>query len=171
MMFNKCKSYKMAIILALMELICVSNGQIPRTVNDNNTVNTKNRTHSVLNFSTRRKRLVRYPPGNYIFDNNPPGISARIGYPIARFSPVPPFQPAPSSWRQAKSSFWRSPIENFPSRPVLAHRTPRLIFRDDFPTFPASGVGSSFFQTNQLSPDTDEEFRGILFYAYQQTID
>lgn len=161
MMPIKCKWYKMALILTLMEFIYLTNGQSPNQ-SASNITDTKNRTSNVPHLSTRRKRFVRYPSaGNYLFENNPPGVSARIGYPIARFSPVQSFQPAPSVWRQAKSSFWRSPIENFPSRPVLAHRTPRLIFRDDFPTFPASGVGSSFFQTNQLSPEVDDEFRGI----------
>ncbi|XP_057321992.1 testisin-like isoform X2 [Microplitis mediator] len=159
MMPIKCKWYKMALILTLMEFIYLTNGQSPNQ-SDSNITDTKNRTNNVPHLSTRRKRFVRYPSaGNYLFENNPPGISARIGYPIARFSPVQSFQPAPSVWRQAKSSFWRSPIENFPPRPVLAHRSPRLIFRDDFPTFPASGVGSSFFQTNQLSPEVDDEFR------------
>ncbi|XP_014295091.1 testisin isoform X1 [Microplitis demolitor] len=159
MMPIKCKWYKMALILTLMEFIYLTNGQSPNQ-SASNITDTKNRTSNVPHLSTRRKRFVRYPSaGNYLFENNPPGVSARIGYPIARFSPVQSFQPAPSVWRQAKSSFWRSPIENFPSRPVLAHRTPRLIFRDDFPTFPASGVGSSFFQTNQLSPEVDDEFR------------
>ncbi|XP_015116647.1 serine proteinase stubble [Diachasma alloeum] len=93
----------------------------------------------------RRRRFVRFPIPGY-FEAPPSGRSV---YPIARFSPVPG-----PSWRQSKS-YWRQP-----AAPVMAHRSPRLIFRDEFPTFPGSGVGSSFFQSNNhVSPEVDDEFR------------
>ncbi|XP_063985003.1 serine proteinase stubble-like isoform X2 [Diachasmimorpha longicaudata] len=93
----------------------------------------------------RRRRFVRFPVPGY-FEALPSG---RGVYPISRFSPIPG-----SSWRQSKS-YWRQS-----AAPVMAHRSPRLIFRDEFPTFPGSGAGASFFQSsNHVSPEVDDEFR------------
>ena len=106
----------------------------------------------------RERRFVRFPsgPAGAIYDG--PGPTGRnLGFSGgARFA-----QPVQyPSWRQQKSSFWRSPgpANDYP-RPVMSHRTPRLIFRDDFPSLPSSGPGASFFQSNQL-PDIDEDYRG-----------
>ncbi|XP_066597303.1 proclotting enzyme-like [Prorops nasuta] len=108
----------------------------------------------------RPKRYVRFPPSSsgYIFDNSAGLALARNQpiYPSPRFVPQSQF----SSWRQHKS-LWRSPVTEY-SRPVMAHRTPRLIFRDNdfFPTANAASNGAppSFFQSNQL-PELEEEIR------------
>lgn len=161
---NKCHWYIMTILLASMKWIIITesaatSSSSSTSINSTLITQSDNRTQPLT--TSRRKRFVRFPSSNnYIFDQSgPPTIgqitSRNLGYQVPRF---PPLQQ--SIWRQQKS-YWRPSIEL--SRPVMAHRSPRLIFRDDFPTFPASGVGSSFFQTNQLGPDIDEEFRGKLF--------
>ncbi|XP_011301670.1 transmembrane protease serine 9 isoform X3 [Fopius arisanus] len=106
-------------------------------------------------FLQRKRRFVRFPvPGYY---ESPP--SGRSVHPISRFSPIPG-----PPWRQSKS-YWRPP-----AAPVMAHRSPRLIFRDDFPTFPGSGVGSSFFQSNNhVSPEVDDDFRECGISSTKQT--
>ncbi|KAK0076383.1 hypothetical protein PV325_005483, partial [Microctonus aethiopoides] len=154
--------YIMAILLASVEWIDTtessSSSSSSSSSQNNSSSSSSNKTlvpgnKTELISSSRRKRFVRFPASSsYLFDGA--GPSARnIGYPIARFSPI-----QPPVWRQHKSSIWRSPNE-FPVRPTMAHRTPRLIFRDDYPTFPSSGIGSSFFQTNQITPDSDEDLR------------
>ncbi|XP_033335968.1 venom protease isoform X2 [Megalopta genalis] len=107
-----------------------------------------NRTES--SNSTRRRRYVRFPsgPGGYAFEGSGPPTGRNIG--------VPPGLRFPS-WRQQKS-LWRSPVSEF-SRPVMGHRTPRLIFRDnDFP--PAvGGSAPSFFQQSNHLPDFEDDVR------------
>ncbi|XP_043513069.1 proclotting enzyme-like isoform X2 [Frieseomelitta varia] len=115
----------------------------PRIDNDGN------RTSFILN-SSRRRRYVRFPsgPAGYVFEGGGPPIGRNIGaHPGVRFP----------SWRQHKS-LWRSPISEY-NRPVMGHRTPRLIFRDnDFPS-PVGGSASSFFQQSNHLPDFEDEIR------------
>ncbi|XP_012277060.1 trypsin-1 isoform X2 [Orussus abietinus] len=100
---------------------------------------------------TRKRRFVRFPtagaPPGYAYE---PSNGRTSGYP-GYYGPQPQFQ----QWRQQKS-FWRGPptAPDYP-RPVMSHRTPRLIFRDN--DFPVNSAGS-FFQSNQLQ-DVDEEIR------------
>ncbi|XP_051174749.1 serine protease 33 isoform X2 [Leptopilina boulardi] len=118
-----------------------------------------NRTDSNLNL-IRKRRFVRFPSGSgYAFEGQQHPRS--IGLANMRFGPQAQF----STWRQQKS-FWRPPpvsggpppIAEF-TRPVMGHRTPRLIFRDnDFPATTGNGVSSNFFQSNQL-PEIEEEIR------------
>lgn len=124
-----------------------------------------NKTDSNLSL-IRKRRFIRFPTGpGYAFEGG--GQHPRsIGLPNnIKFGPQAQFP----SWRQQKS-FWRPSVPGPPpvpgppgpefSRPVMSHRTPRLIFRDnDFPVATGSGVSSNFFQSNQL-PDLEEEVRG-----------
>ncbi|KAF7996438.1 hypothetical protein HCN44_002070 [Aphidius gifuensis] len=107
--------------------------------------------------NSRRKRYVRFPSAStgFIYDGLVQSQNSRSIYASPRFSPV---------WRQQKSFRWSPPgPPTGPSVPIMAHRTPRLIFRDDYPTLPASGPPSGpanlFFQSNQLSLDIDEDSR------------
>jgi transmembrane serine protease 6 len=135
---------------------------------------------------SRRRRYVRFPsvsPG-YILESSgplPPPVqqSRNLGFASVRFGSAGNGQY--SNWRQQKS-YWRhhsgapAPVLSAdfsarPNAPVMGHRTPRLIFRDnDFSV--ASGIGNNLFQTNQL-PDIDEDYRGenqfffLLFYEYK----
>ncbi|XP_051174750.1 venom protease isoform X3 [Leptopilina boulardi] len=128
-----------------------------------------NRTDSNLNL-IRKRRFVRFPSGSgYAFEGQQHPRS--IGLANMRFGPQAQF----STWRQQKS-FWRPPpvsggpppIAEF-TRPVMGHRTPRLIFRDnDFPATTGNGVSSNFFQSNQL-PEIEEEIRGCGISATKQT--
>ncbi|XP_034951484.1 proclotting enzyme-like [Chelonus insularis] len=153
MMSKKCHWLIMAIILISIEWINLIEAKIPSKIPGEISNNSLSKTKSIK--PSRRKRYVRIPTSsNYLFESS--GISVRnIGYsPISRFSPIQTISPA--TWRQHKS-FWRPSVDF--NRPVMAHRTPRLIFRDDYPSIPSSGVGSSFFQTNQINSDIDEDFR------------
>ncbi|XP_033226364.1 testisin isoform X2 [Belonocnema kinseyi] len=123
-----------------------------------------NKTDSNLSL-IRKRRFIRFPTGpGYAFEGG--GQHPRsMGLPNnIRFGLQAQFP----SWRQQKS-FWRPSVPGPPpvpgppgpefSRPVMSHRTPRLIFRDnDFPVATGSGVSSNFFQSNQL-PDLEEEVR------------
>lgn len=121
-----------------------------------------NRTDSNLSL-VRKRRFVRFPSGpGYAFEGQHP---RSIGLANMRFGPQAQFP----SWRQQKS-FWRPPVSGPPvpefSRPVMGHRTPRLIFRDnDFPVTTGNGVSSNFFQSNQL-PELEEEIRGTYFFYF-----
>ncbi|XP_053974576.1 serine proteinase stubble-like isoform X1 [Hylaeus anthracinus] len=109
----------------------------------------ENKTDLALN-SARRRRYVRFPtgPAGYLFEGGGPPIGRNIG--------VPPNVRFPS-WRQHKS-VWRSPVSEY-NRPVMAHRTPRLIFRDnDFPS-PVGGSAPSFFQQSNHLPDFEDDAR------------
>lgn len=103
--------------------------------------------------SARRRRYVRFPTGSagYLFEGGGPPIGRNIGvHPGLRFP----------SWRQHKS-VWRSPVAEY-NRPVMGHRTPRLIFRDnDFPS-PVGGSAPSFFQQSNHLPDFEDDGRGNL---------
>jgi len=105
----------------------------------------------------RRRRYVRFPTGPtaYVLEGGGlPALGRNLGspHPVARF--VPQF---PGSWRQQKS-LWRSPavIADY-NRPVMSHRTPRLIFRDNDFLPPA---GASFFQQSNQLPDFEDDVRG-----------
>ncbi|XP_033226366.1 serine proteinase stubble isoform X4 [Belonocnema kinseyi] len=133
-----------------------------------------NKTDSNLSL-IRKRRFIRFPTGpGYAFEGG--GQHPRsMGLPNnIRFGLQAQFP----SWRQQKS-FWRPSVPGPPpvpgppgpefSRPVMSHRTPRLIFRDnDFPVATGSGVSSNFFQSNQL-PDLEEEVRGCGISATKQT--
>lgn len=113
--------------------------------------NDGNRTELTLS-SPRRRRYVRFPtgPAGYLFEGGGPPIGRNIGlHPGVRFP----------SWRQHKS-VWRSPISEY-NRPVMGHRTPRLIFRDnDFPPPVGGSAPSSFFQQSNHLPDFEDDARG-----------
>lgn len=116
-----------------------------------------NRTRGLT--AIRRRRYVRFPTGSaaYLADvgGGPPASHGRNLGPIARF--VPQF---PGTWRQHKS-FWRSPpvIADY-NRPVMSHRTPRLIFRDNNLLPPIGGSGASFFQQSNQLPEFEDDVRG-----------
>ncbi|RLU24131.1 hypothetical protein DMN91_004340 [Ooceraea biroi] len=106
----------------------------------------------------RRRRYVRFStgPAAYLFESGgPPPLGRNLGsHPAARFAPQVQF---PGSWRQHKS-LWRSPVTGDYNRPVMSHRTPRLIFRDnDF--LPPVGGGASFFQQSNQLPDFEDDVR------------
>ncbi|XP_008209678.1 serine proteinase stubble isoform X1 [Nasonia vitripennis] len=118
---------------------------------------------------SRRRRFVRFPalPPSYVLEGAgpPPPIqqSRSLGFASVRFGG--PSAGQYPTWRQHKS-YWRqhsgpptigADYPARPSAPVMGHRTPRLIFRDnDFPV--VSGSANNFFQSNQL-PDVEEDFR------------
>ncbi|XP_044001004.1 coagulation factor IX isoform X2 [Aphidius gifuensis] len=140
----KCHWYIMIILLCLDLINCLSLSSSSHPVN-----RTK--------INSRRKRYVRFPSAStgFIYDGLVQSQNSRSIYASPRFSPV---------WRQQKSFRWSPPgPPTGPSVPIMAHRTPRLIFRDDYPTLPASGPPSGpanlFFQSNQLSLDIDEDSR------------
>lgn len=101
--------------------------------------------------SPRRRRYVRFPtgPAGYLFEGGGPPTGRNIG--------VPPSLRYPS-WRQHKS-LWRSPVSDY-NRPVMGHRTPRLIFRDNDFTPPVGGSAPSFFQQSNHLPDFEDDVRG-----------
>lgn len=119
--------------------------------------NDGNRTELTVN-SPRRRRYVRFPtgPAGYLFEGGGgPPIGRNLGglYPGG----VPRFP----SWRQHKS-IWRSPISEYNRPPVMGHRTPRLIFRDnDFPPPVGGSAPSSFFQQSNHLPDFEDDARGM----------
>ncbi|XP_032670599.1 serine proteinase stubble-like isoform X3 [Odontomachus brunneus] len=111
----------------------------------------------------RRRRYVRFPTGPaYLFDSGPP-LGRNLGpHQAARAVPQVQFP----SWRQHKS-LWRSPVANY-NRPVMAHRTPRLIFRDnDF--LPVGGGAASFFQQSNQLPEFEDDIRGCGIPVSKQT--
>ncbi|XP_023317016.1 plasma kallikrein [Trichogramma pretiosum] len=131
----------------------------------------------------RRRRYARFPtlPPGYIIESSggpphlgppppPPPQARNVGFSNNfRFHGQPREFP---NWRQQKS-YWRQSSVGPPgsslahlnaieypgpiraSPPVMSHRTPRLIFRDDFPIVSGS---NNFFQSNQL-PDIDDDFK------------
>lgn len=120
-----------------------------------------------------RRAIIRYPtPPTYIFE--PIARSRNFGVPNVRFQPPGQYYPP---WRQHKS-FWRPPgpppgISALPGPPpgppvndfrgpVMGHRTPRLIFRDDYPVATGPGVSNNFFQTNQLQDVEDYPGKQLL---------
>lgn len=117
--------------------------------------NDGNRTELTVN-SPRRRRYVRFPtgPAGYLFEGGGgPPIGRNLGglYPGGVRFP---------SWRQHKS-IWRSPISEYNRPPVMGHRTPRLIFRDnDFPPPVGGSAPSSFFQQSNHLPDFEDDARG-----------
>lgn len=102
----------------------------------------------------RRRRYVRFPTGSaYFFDSGPP-LGRNLGpHPAARFVPQVQFP-----WQQHKSP-WRSPVADY-NRPVMAHRTPRLIFRDNDFLQPVGGGAASFFQQSNQLPEFEDDIRG-----------
>lgn len=108
----------------------------------------------------RRRRFVRFPalPPSYVLEGagSPPAtLQQQAARSLGFANPVRQYP----SWRQQKS-YWRPPALEYPparAAPVMSHRTPRLIFRDN--EFPVVGGANNFFQSNQLS-DVEEDFRG-----------
>ncbi|XP_046735036.1 serine proteinase stubble-like [Diprion similis] len=93
--------------------------------------------------TVRKRRYVRFPSNNpYKFEipgaTNGPFVKSYLG----RQLPYP-------VWPEYKS-VWRNP--------VMGHRTPRLIFRDDYSRGTPGGTSSSPFSSNQLQ-DLDDTFR------------
>lgn len=106
----------------------------------------------------RRRRYVRFPTGSsaYLLEGGPHGRN--LGpHPAARF--VPQGAQFSGSWRQHKS-LWRSPVIADYNRPVMSHRTPRLIFRDNDFLPPVGGGAASFFQQSNQLPDFEDDIRG-----------
>lgn len=120
-----------------------------------------NRTRGVA--AIRRRRYVRFPTGSaaYLTDvgGGPPPLGRNLG-PIARFVP-----PLPGTWRQHKS-LWRSPVIADYNRPVMSHRTPRLIFRDNDFLSPIGGGGASFFQQSNQLPEFEDDVRGKSLFFF-----
>ncbi|KAM0735361.1 Serine proteinase stubble [Formica fusca] len=114
-----------------------------------------NRTRGLA--AIRRRRYVRFPTGSaaYLADvgGGPPASHGRNLGPIARFVPQ-----LPGTWRQHKS-LWRSPVIADYNRPVMSHRTPRLIFRDNDFLPPIGGGGASFFQQSNQLPEFEDDVR------------
>ncbi|XP_025156633.1 serine protease 42 isoform X3 [Harpegnathos saltator] len=102
----------------------------------------------------RRRRYVRFPTGpSYLFDSGPL-LGRNLGpHPTTRFAPQVQFP----SWRQHKS-LWRSPVADY-NRPVMAHRSPRLIFRDNDFLPPVGGGAASFFQQSNQLPEFEDDVR------------
>jgi len=115
----------------------------------------------------RRRRYVRFPTGSAYFlesDSMPHGRNFGP-HPVTRFIPQTQF---PGSWRQHKS-LWRTPADY--NRPVMSHRTPRLIFRDNDFLPPVGGGATSFFQQSNQLPDFEDDIRGkisafFLFFSF-----
>ncbi|KAL0123125.1 hypothetical protein PUN28_007632 [Cardiocondyla obscurior] len=147
-----------AVVLSLFSNLMA--GEVQRFANsDLSTVDVlrdeANRTGAL---AIRRRRYVRFPTGSaYLFEAGPMPHGRNFGaHPAARL--VPQVQ-LPGSWRQHKS-LWRSPAVADYNRPVMSHRTPRLIFRDnDFLPPVGNGAASFFQQSNQL-PDFEDDIRG-----------
>ena len=137
--------------------------------------------NATIGYRSRRRRFVRFPalPPSYVLEGAgpppphalPPVRESRnLGFASVRFGSAIPGPSQYPTWRQQKS-YWRQhsgpppPVAlggaEYPARaaaPVMGHRTPRLIFRDnDFPV--VSGSTNNFFQSNQL-PEVEEDFRG-----------
>lgn len=113
----------------------------------------------------RRRRYVRFPTGSaYLLEAGSTPHGRNFGsHPVTRFIPQTQF---PGSWRQHKS-FWRTPADyNRPMGPVMSHRTPRLIFRDNDFLPPVGGGAASFFQQSNQLPDFEDDIRGnpLSFY-------
>ncbi|XP_018303070.1 serine proteinase stubble isoform X3 [Mycetomoellerius zeteki] len=107
----------------------------------------------------RRRRYVRFPTGSaYLLEAGSTPHGRNFGsHPVTRFIPQTQF---PGSWRQHKS-FWRTPADyNRPMGPVMSHRTPRLIFRDNDFLPPVGGGAASFFQQSNQLPDFEDDIRG-----------
>ncbi|XP_018364738.1 PREDICTED: serine proteinase stubble-like isoform X3 [Trachymyrmex cornetzi] len=104
----------------------------------------------------RRRRYVRFPTGSaYLLEAGSTPHGRNFGpHPVTRFIPQTQF---PGSWRQHKS-FWRTPADY--NRPVMSHRTPRLIFRDNDFLPPVGGGAASFFQQSNQLPDFEDDIRG-----------
>ncbi|KAJ8680279.1 hypothetical protein QAD02_016066 [Eretmocerus hayati] len=147
--------------------------QVVKTSNHPITTSSINSTIERHQRSSRRKRFARFPllPPSYVLEGAPPPPHPRnVGYSNLRFGGGGGSGPGPWS-RQPKAYNWRQhsggppsldygPLRSSPpqhqQQPVMAHRTPRLIFRDDFSL--VSGSANNFFQTNQI-PDIDDDFR------------
>jgi len=115
----------------------------------------------------RHRRYVRFPTGSaaYLLEGGPTTHGRNLGNPhqVARFVPQTQF---PGSWRQHKS-LWRSPAIADYNRPVMSHRTPRLIFRDSDFLPPVGGGAASFFQQSNQLPDFEDD-RGKIFSFWDE---
>jgi len=153
-----------AVVLSLSSCLIVSEVH-QLASSDSSAINMQtNETNRVGMTAIRRRRYVRFPTGSaaYLFDSGPP-LGRNLG---ARFASQTQF---PGSWRQQKA-LWRSPVIADYNRPVMSHRSPRLIFRDnDFP--PIGGGAASFFQHSNQLPEFEDDIRGeirffLRFFQY-----
>lgn len=103
----------------------------------------KNNDTNFTSSTIRRRRYVRFPSnGPYKFEE-PSSVNVAFAKPyVGRQLPYP-------VWPEYKSA-WRNP--------VMGHRSPRLIFRDDYSRGSAS---SPIFLSNQIQ-DLDDTYRGEL---------
>lgn len=123
---------------------------------------TRDETNHTGMAAIRRRRYVRFPtgPAAYLFEGGPP-LGRNLGpHPAARFAPQAQFP----SWRQHKA-LWRSPVGDY-NRPVMAHRTPRLIFRDNDFLPPIGGGAASFFQQSNQLPEFEDDIRGKVLFLF-----
>lgn len=147
-----------AVVLSLSSLMA---SEVQRFTNSDSSVIDVRRdeTNHTGMIAIRRRRYVRFPTGSaaYLLEGGSTPHGRNLGpHPAARFVPQAGF---PSSWRQHKS-LWRSPVIADYNRPVMSHRTPRLIFRDNDFLPPIGGGAASFFQQSNQLPDFEDDVRG-----------
>lgn len=148
-----------AVVLSLSSNLIVS--EVHQLANsDSSVINMRrNETNRSGVMTIRRRRYVRFPTGSaaYLFEDGS-SLGRNLG---ARFASQTQF---PSSWRQQKA-LWRSPAIADYNRPVMSHRSPRLIFRDnDFPLI--GGGAASFFQHSNQLPEFEDDIRGNLLFLH-----
>lgn len=142
------------VVLSLSSSLIVSEVH-QRARSDSSAINVRrNETNRIGMTAIRRRRYVRFPTGAaaYLLEGGPP-LGRNLG---ARFTS----QTFPASWKQQKA-LWRSPVIADYTRPVMSHRSPRLIFRDN--DFPPIGGGAAFFQHSNQLPDFEDDIRGMIF--------
>lgn len=149
-----------AFVLCLSSNLVANEVQQPQQSIDSSVIDArKGETNRTGVATIRRRRYVRFPTesGAHLFEGGgPPPLGRNLGpHPVARFAP----QFSGSGWRQHKS-LWRNPVIADYNRPVMSHRTPRLIFRDNDFLPPAGGGGASFFQQSNQLPDFEDDVRG-----------
>ncbi|XP_028050459.1 serine proteinase stubble isoform X2 [Monomorium pharaonis] len=149
-----------AVVLSLSSSLMASETQW-LTSSDSSAIDVRkaeaNRTGVV---AIRRRRYVRFPTGSatYVFETGSTPHGRNFGpHLTARLVPQTQF---PGSWRQHKS-LWRSPAIADYNRPVMSHRTPRLIFRDNDFLPPIGGGAASFFQQSNQLPDFEDDIRDL----------
>lgn len=148
-----------AVVLTVFPSLIVSETPLPNPDSSSAIDALKKGTNHTGMATFRRRRYVRFSTGpSYLLDGGPP-LGRNLGpHPAARVVP----QAQLPSWRQHKS-LWRSPVANY-NRPVMAHRTPRLIFRDNDFLPPVGGGAASFFQQSNQLPEFEDDFRGKSFF-------
>nr|XP_012218285.1 PREDICTED: serine proteinase stubble [Linepithema humile] len=139
-----------AVVLSLSSSLIVSEVR-QLASSDSSTVNVRrNETNRTGMMAIRRRRYVRFPTGSAYLLEGGSSLGRNLG---TRFTSQTPF---PGSWRQQKA-LWRSPVIADYNRPVMSHRSPRLIFRDN--DFPLIGGGATFFQHSNQLPEFEDDIR------------